>query len=107
MWPGLQLAKLPAESMIADSARFAPVRHGNHICLRSPDRTPPSRATPWEGLQLRPDTAALWSRLSTRDGLARVRAQLWPVVQTAAAAALAWAISDTILGHESPVFAPV
>ena len=53
------------------------------------------------------EAAAARSRLSTRRGASRVRAQLWPVVQTAGAAALAWVIALELLGHESPFFAPV
>jgi uncharacterized membrane protein YccC len=83
------------------------------------ERKVSERTTPWERLQLRPpdlrsdrrdewlEAAAARSRLSTRKGAGRVRAQLWPVVQTAAAAGLAWVIADHLLGHPQPFFAPV
>jgi hypothetical protein len=37
----------------------------------------------------------------------RLRENLWPVVQTAAAAALAWLVATAVLGHPNPVFAPI
>ena len=43
----------------------------------------------------------------TRWGLARLRENLFPVVQTAGAAALAWLLANVLLGHSSPVFAPI
>ena len=43
----------------------------------------------------------------TRWGLARLRENLFPVVQTAGAAALPWLLASVLLGHSSPVFAPI
>ena len=40
-------------------------------------------------------------------GAAQVRASLWPSLQTAAAAALAWSAAHYLLGHAQPFFAPV
>jgi uncharacterized membrane protein YgaE (UPF0421/DUF939 family) len=42
-----------------------------------------------------------------RAGVAQVRLSLWPAVQTAAAAAIAWSIAHYLLGHEQPFFAAV
>jgi hypothetical protein len=41
------------------------------------------------------------------DGIARLRANLWSVVQSAAAASLAFFLAQVLLGHESPFFAPI
>jgi uncharacterized membrane protein YgaE (UPF0421/DUF939 family) len=53
------------------------------------------------------DAARAQSRVSGRSGLARARSAAWPVVQTAAAAAIAWVLAAKVLGHEDPFFAPV
>jgi uncharacterized membrane protein YgaE (UPF0421/DUF939 family) len=53
------------------------------------------------------EAAATRSRLSSRSAWARFHASLWPLVQTAAAAALAWLIAERLLGHRSPFFAPI
>ena len=37
----------------------------------------------------------------------RLRASAWPLVQTGAAAALAWFVASELLGHSTPFFAPV
>jgi len=37
----------------------------------------------------------------------RLRAALWPAVQAAAAAALAWLLAHDVLGHAQPFFAPI
>jgi len=41
------------------------------------------------------------------DGVARLRASVWSVVQSAAAASLAYFLAQVLLGHESPFFAPI
>ncbi|CAA9470668.1 MAG: FIG028593: membrane protein [uncultured Rubrobacteraceae bacterium] len=41
------------------------------------------------------------------DGVARLRASVWSVVQSAAAASLAFFLARVLLGHESPFFAPI
>jgi hypothetical protein len=53
------------------------------------------------------DAAAARSRRSSRGAVARLRENMWPVVQTAVAAALAWLVAVHILGDPSPFFAPV
>src|SRR5437764_1144536 len=53
------------------------------------------------------ETAATRSRTSSRSSVDRLRANLWPLVQTAVAASLAWWIASTVLGHASPFFAPI
>jgi len=46
---------------------------------------------------------AAWRRTRAR----RVRAALWPLLQTATAAALAWYFARTVLDHPQPFFAPI
>jgi len=41
------------------------------------------------------------------DGVARLRASVWSVAQSAAAASLAYFLAGVLLGHESPFFAPI
>lgn len=53
------------------------------------------------------EAAAARSRRSSRGALARLRANLWPLVQTAVAAGLAWVVAARLLGDPSPFFAPV
>jgi uncharacterized membrane protein YgaE (UPF0421/DUF939 family) len=53
------------------------------------------------------EAAAARSRASSRSALARLRPNLWSLVQTAVAAALAWLIARHALDHPSPFFAPV
>lgn len=53
------------------------------------------------------EAAAAHGRVSSRGALVRLRENLWPVVQTAGAAALAWLLANNVLGHANPVFAPV
>lgn len=53
------------------------------------------------------EAAAARGRTSSRGALGRLRENLLPVVQTAAAAALAWLLANTVLGHQNPVFAPI
>jgi uncharacterized membrane protein YccC len=53
------------------------------------------------------EAAAARGRLSSRGAMARLRENWFPVVQTAAAAALAWLLANAVLGHANPVFAPV
>jgi uncharacterized membrane protein YccC len=53
------------------------------------------------------EAAAMRGRLSSQGALARLRENLWPVAQTAIAAALAWLLATAVLGHANPVFAPI
>lgn len=53
------------------------------------------------------EAAAARGRMSSRGALGRLRENLLPVVQTAGAAALAWLLANSVLGHQNPVFAPV
>src|SRR3712207_7984012 len=39
--------------------------------------------------------------------LGRLRAGMWPVVQTAVAVVLAWTIATLVLGHEQPLVAAI
>jgi uncharacterized membrane protein YgaE (UPF0421/DUF939 family) len=41
------------------------------------------------------------------DGVARLRASVWSVAQSAVAASLAYFLARVLLGHESPFFAPI
>ena len=41
------------------------------------------------------------------DGVARLRASVWSVAQSAVAASLAYFLAGVLLGHESPFFAPI
>jgi len=41
------------------------------------------------------------------DARARLRSALWPAVQAAVAAALAWLFAHQVLGHAQPFFAPI
>jgi uncharacterized membrane protein YgaE (UPF0421/DUF939 family) len=41
------------------------------------------------------------------DGVARLRASVWSVAQSAASASLAYFLAQVLLGHESPFFAPI
>jgi uncharacterized membrane protein YgaE (UPF0421/DUF939 family) len=49
------------------------------------------------------------ARLSAwvRDGIERVRPLLWPTLQTAVAAGVAWEICVRVLDHPRPIFAPI
>lgn len=47
------------------------------------------------------------SRSSLRARFARLRSRRWQIVQCAVAAGLAWLIATELLGHSSPVFAPI
>lgn len=47
------------------------------------------------------------SPLAARPKLGQARVALWPVLQTACAAAIAWLVATRVLGHASPFFAPV
>lgn len=52
----------------------------------------------------------LWvtrSRTSLRVRLARWRSKRWQIVQCAIAAAVAWYLAKHVLGHQTPVFAPI
>jgi uncharacterized membrane protein YgaE (UPF0421/DUF939 family) len=52
----------------------------------------------------------LWltrSRTSLRVRLARWRSKRWQIVQCAIAAAVAWFVAKHVLGHPTPVFAPI
>src|SRR5436305_10614265 len=53
------------------------------------------------------EAAAARGRMSSHGALVRLRENLFPVVQTAAAAGVAWLASNIALGHANPVFAPI
>jgi uncharacterized membrane protein YgaE (UPF0421/DUF939 family) len=53
------------------------------------------------------EAAAARSRRSSSGALGRLRAQAWPLVQTAVAAAVSWLIAERLLHDPSPFFAPV
>ena len=46
-------------------------------------------------------------RRETERALGRLRAGMWPVVQTAVAATLAWSVAGLVLGHERPFVAAI
>src|SRR5918998_6746805 len=46
-------------------------------------------------------------RREAERALGRLRAGIWPVVQTAVAAALAWSVAALVLGHEQPFVAAI
>src|SRR5829696_552314 len=46
-------------------------------------------------------------RANTEGALGRLRVGIWPVVQTAAAAALAWSAAALVLGHDRPFVAAI
>src|SRR5918995_2008322 len=46
-------------------------------------------------------------RRETERALGRLRVGIWPVVQTAVAAALAWSVAVLVLGHERPFVAAI
>ena len=50
---------------------------------------------------------ALLEAATPSSGFAQVKSRAWPIAQTAAAAAVAWLVAETLLGHASPFFAPV
>ncbi len=52
------------------------------------------------------DGLAVTRREAARS-IARVRVGMWPVVQTAAAAALAWSVAALLLGHDQPFVASI
>jgi uncharacterized membrane protein YccC len=53
------------------------------------------------------EAAAARGRVSSRGARARLRENWLPIVQTAAAAALAWLLANVVFGHANPVFAPI
>lgn len=53
------------------------------------------------------EAASARGRVSSRSALVRLGENVIPVVQTAGAAALAWLLANSVLGHQNPVFAPV
>jgi len=53
------------------------------------------------------EAATARGRMSSRGVLVRLRENVVPVVQTAGAAALAWLLATSLLGHQNPVFAPI
>jgi len=53
------------------------------------------------------EAAAARGKLSSRGARARLSENWLPTVQTAAAAALAWLVANTVFGHANPVFAPI
>src|SRR3712207_4963218 len=46
-------------------------------------------------------------RVNTERSLGRLRVGMWPIVQTAVAAALAWSAATLVLGHERPFVAAI
>lgn len=42
-----------------------------------------------------------------RQGWRRMQGSFWPVVQSAIGASLAWVVAHDLMGHPSPVFAPI
>ncbi len=46
-------------------------------------------------------------RARVRQGVARVRASFWPILQAGLAAAIAYWLGRVVLGHESPFFAAI
>jgi Fusaric acid resistance protein-like len=46
-------------------------------------------------------------RREAEQAFGRLRAGIWPVVQTAVAAALAWSVAALVLGHEQPFVAAI
>jgi uncharacterized membrane protein YgaE (UPF0421/DUF939 family) len=53
------------------------------------------------------DAAWAQSRETAQTGMGRARGALWPTVQTALAATIAWLLASRVLGHHTPFFAPV
>ncbi|WP_202805664.1 FUSC family protein [Actinopolymorpha alba] len=53
------------------------------------------------------DDAAQRSRESLRTRFGRLRRTLVPIIQSAAAAGLAWLIATRVVGHPQPFFAPI
>lgn len=53
------------------------------------------------------EAAATRSLHSSHSAWERLRESGWPLVQTAVAATVAWAVAANLLGHRSPFFAPI
>lgn len=51
--------------------------------------------------------AGVFLAVRVRQGWRRVRGSFWPVVVSAIGASLAWLIAHDLMGHPSPVFAPI
>lgn len=47
------------------------------------------------------------ARASVRQGWRRTTGSVWPILQAAVAAAIAWLLAHNLLGHENPLFAPI
>src|SRR5688572_21492016 len=47
------------------------------------------------------------NRAVARQATVRLRARMWPILQTAAAAVAAWYLADLLLPEERPVFASI
>ncbi len=45
--------------------------------------------------------------VSVKAAAGRVRAVAWPILQTSAAAGIAWWVAHSVLGHPQPFFAPI
>jgi len=67
----------------------------------------PPRALDGERRRELLEAAAARSRRSSRGAVSRLRAGLWPLVQTSVAAGVAWLLAAKVLGDPSPFFAPV
>ena len=71
----------------------------------NPDAPPRSRQPHW----LRVDLLGLWAYFAgrARAGLRRVRGAAFPIVEGAAAAAVAWTVSANLLERPTPILAPL
>lgn len=88
-------------------AEVTGTRSGEDHHLLGRLRDVPPRALDAERRRELLEAAAARSRRSSRGALARLRANLWPLAQTAFAAGLAWLVAARFLGDPSPFFAPV
>ena len=54
-----------------------------------------------------PESGSGALRRRFREAFGRLRAGVWPILQTAVAASLAWFLAGTVLGHGQPFFATI
>ena len=54
-----------------------------------------------------PDGGTETLRRWPREATGRLGVGVWPILQTAVAASLAWFLASTLLGHERPYFAAI
>jgi uncharacterized membrane protein YgaE (UPF0421/DUF939 family) len=64
-------------------------------------------STPWLDADRRFGDVTLAWRDQVSEARARLRAALWPCLQAAAAAGIAWLVAHDALGHAQPFFAPI